>query len=123
MKQYAVPPRNHSDVVRQPGSKARSRPRGDRLKEFLEIDGSFGEGGGQILRATLSLSCITGKPVRIFNIRKNPPKPGLMRQHLISVKALARIAGAEARGAEPGSLGGFFRPGPVTAGGDLFENG
>jgi len=93
------------------------------LTEFVEIDGSVGEGGGQVLRTTLSLSCITGKPVRIFNIRKNRPKPGLMRQHLISVKALARIAGAEARGTEPGSLEIFFRPGPVTAGEYLFEIG
>src|SRR3990170_4426055 len=110
MKQYAVPPRNHSDVVRQPGSKARSRPRGDRLKEFLEIDGSFGEGGGQILRTTLSLSCITGKP-------------GLMPQHLIAGKALARISGAEARGMEPGSMEISFKPEPVTAGEYLFEIG
>src|SRR3989339_660607 len=93
-----------------------SRAERGRLTEFVEIDGSVGEGGGQVLRTTLSLSCITGKPVRIFNIRKNRPKPGLMRQHLISVKALARIAGAEAGGTEPGSLEIFFRPGPVTAG-------
>ena len=72
--------------------------KGGRLTELVEIDGSFGEGGGQILRTTLSLSCISGKPVRIFSIRKNRPKPGLMPQHLISVKALARISEAEARG-------------------------
>ena len=93
------------------------------MTEFVEIDGSFGEGGGQILRTTLSLSCITGKPVRIFNIRKNRPKPGLMPQHLISVKALARISGAEARGTEPGSQEITFKPGPVTAGEYLFEIG
>ena len=93
------------------------------MTEFVEIDGSFGEGGGQILRTTLSLSCITGKPVRIFNIRKNRPKPGLMPQHLISVKALARISGAEARGVEPGSTEITFKPGQVTAGEYLFEIG
>src|SRR3989339_709744 len=52
-----------------------SRAERGRLTEFVEIDGSFGEGGGQILRTTLSLSCITGKPVRIFNIRKIRPLP------------------------------------------------
>jgi RNA 3'-terminal phosphate cyclase (ATP) len=93
------------------------------LTEFFEIDGSFGEGGGQILRTTLNLSCITGKPVRIFNIRKNRPKPGLMRQHLVSVKALARISGAEARGTEPGSPEISFKPGPVIAGEYHFEIG
>ena len=93
------------------------------MTEFVEIDGSFGEGGGQILRTTLSLSCITGKPVRIFNIRKNRMKPGLMPQHLISVKALARISGAEARGMEPGSTEITFKPGQVTAGEYLFEIG
>jgi len=100
-----------------------SRAERGRLKEFVEIDGSFGEGGGQVLRTTLSLSCITGKPVRIFNIRKNRPKPGLMPQHLVSVKALARISGAEARGTEPGSMEISFKPGPVTAGEYLFEIG
>ncbi|RJP23354.1 MAG: RNA 3'-phosphate cyclase [Deltaproteobacteria bacterium] len=97
--------------------------KGGRLAAFVEIDGGIGEGGGQVLRTTLSLSCITGKPVRIFNIRKNRPKPGLMRQHLVSVKALARISGAEARGTEPGSLEIFFNPGPVTAGEYFFEIG
>ena len=102
---------------------ARREDKEGRLAEFVEIDGSLGEGGGQVLRTTLSLSCITGTPVRIFNIRRNRPKPGLMRQHLVSVKALARIAGAEARGTEPGSLEISFRPGPVTAGDHLFEIG
>lgn len=93
------------------------------MTEFVGIDGSFGEGGGQILRTTLSLSSITGKPIRIFNIRKNRPKPGLMPQHLISVKALARISGAEARGVEPGSTEITFKPGQVAAGEYLFEIG
>lgn len=94
-----------------------------RLAEFVEIDGCFGEGGGQILRTTLSLSCITGKPVRIFNIRKNRPKPGLRPQHIMSVKALARISGAEMLGTEPGSQEISFTPGPVTAGEYLFDIG
>lgn len=91
--------------------------------EFVEIDGSFGEGGGQILRSTISLSCVTGRPVRIVNIRRGRPKPGLKPQHLASVKALARISGADERGAEPGSQEISFAPGPVRAGEYLFEIG
>ena len=51
----------------------------------IRIDGSFGEGGGQILRSSLSLSLVTGKPFRIENIRANRQKPGLLRQHLTAV--------------------------------------
>lgn len=91
--------------------------------EYVEIDGSFGEGGGQMLRSTLSLSCITGRPVRIFNIRRGRPKPGLRPQHLAVVRALSRISGAVARGAEPGSQEIRFEPGPPVAGEYLFEIG
>jgi RNA 3'-terminal phosphate cyclase (ATP) len=90
---------------------------------LAEIDGSLGEGGGQVLRSTLSLSCIAGKPVRIFNIRRNRPKPGLRPQHLTAVKALARISGADALGADPGSLELTFAPGKVTAGDYRFDIG
>ncbi len=93
------------------------------MAEFVEIDGSFGEGGGQILRTALSLSCITGKPVRIFNVRKDRRKAGLMPQHLVSVKAIIRISGAEVRGAEPGSPEVSLIPGPVAAGEYLFDIG
>jgi RNA 3'-terminal phosphate cyclase (ATP) len=96
---------------------------GFRPAEFVEIDGSFGEGGGQILRTALSLSCVTGKPVRVFNIRRNRPKPGLMPQHLASTKALVRISGGEACGTDPGSTEVSFRPGPVSGGEYLFEIG
>ena len=57
------------------------------MTDKLIIDGSHGEGGGQILRSTLSLSAITGRPVRIENIRANRKKPGLAAQHLTSVRA------------------------------------
>jgi RNA 3'-terminal phosphate cyclase (ATP) len=71
---------------------------------MIEIDGSYGEAGGQILRTALSLSCVLGKPFRMFNIRKGRSKPGLMPQHLMCVRALALICGASVRGDETGSM-------------------
>ena len=60
---------------------------------MIEIDGSCGEGGGQILRSSLSLSALTGREMRVTNIRAKRRKPGLMRQHLTCVKAVAEISG------------------------------
>ncbi|GGY20855.1 RNA 3'-terminal phosphate cyclase [Massilia dura] len=62
---------------------------------MIEIDGSLGEGGGQIVRSALTLSMVTGQPFRIRNIRAGRPKPGLMRQHLAAVIAAAAVSGAE----------------------------
>ena len=76
----------------------------------LLIDGSSGEGGGQILRTSLALSVITGKPFRIFNIRANRPKGGLRRQHLTCVLAAAAVSGAEVTGAEIDSREVTFTP-------------
>jgi RNA 3'-terminal phosphate cyclase (ATP) len=61
---------------------------------MLTIDGSLGEGGGQILRTALALSAVTGKPFRIEKIRAARDKPGLLRQHLTAAKAAAQICGA-----------------------------
>jgi RNA 3'-terminal phosphate cyclase (ATP) len=83
---------------------------------MLELDGSEGEGGGQILRSSLALSMVTGTPVRIRNVRARRPKPGLMRQHLVAVQAAARISGARVTGAEIGSATLTFVPGEVTPG-------
>lgn len=83
---------------------------------MITIDGSQGEGGGQVLRTSLGLSMVTGKPFRIRNIRARRKKPGLLRQHLTAVNAAARICNARVEGAELGSKEVVFEPGPITAG-------
>ncbi|MEZ0268391.1 MAG: RNA 3'-terminal phosphate cyclase [Phycisphaerae bacterium] len=91
--------------------------------DLLQLDGSFGEGGGQILRTSLALSCITGRPFRIYNIRANRPKPGLRRQHLTAVLAAAKISGAGVTGAAVESTELTFHPGPVRPGEYEFDVG
>ena len=78
---------------------------------FCGIDGSRGEGGGQILRSAMTLSCITGTPVRVENIRHGRRVPGLRAQHLAAARILSRISGAEVTGMELGSTEMGFRPG------------
>jgi len=89
----------------------------------IEIDGSEGEGGGQILRSSLSLAICTGQPFRITNIRANRDKPGLMRQHLTAVQAAAKICAGELEGAQLGSRALTFRPGKLAAGDYSFDIG
>jgi RNA 3'-terminal phosphate cyclase (ATP) len=84
---------------------------------MIEIDGSEGEGGGQILRSALSLSMCTDQAFRLKNIRAKREKPGLMRQHLTALQAAAAVCSASVTGAEVGSGEITFRPGP-TKGGD-----
>ncbi len=83
---------------------------------MIVIDGSQGEGGGQILRTSLALSAVSGKAFRIENIRANRTPPGLARQHLVAVQAAARVCGAEVLGAELGSQTLVFRPTRPQAG-------
>ena len=84
--------------------------------DMILIDGSYGEGGGQILRTSLALACALGKPVQITNIRKERKKPGLQPQHLTAVKAAAAIARAGVQGAELSSTTLQFRPGRTSHG-------
>lgn len=91
--------------------------------QFLQIDGSFGEGGGQILRSSLALSMITGRPFRIFNIRANRPKPGLRRQHMTAVLAAAAVCSAEVTGAQVDSREVTFAPGAIQGGNYFFDVG
>ena len=85
---------------------------------MIEIDGSHGEGGGQILRTALALAGITGAPFRLVNIRKGRSKPGLQPQHLASVRAAVTVCDARAIGDAKGSTELLFHPGPIR-GGDL----
>lgn len=90
---------------------------------MLTIDGSMGEGGGQVLRTSLGLSALTGTPFRIINIRKHRAKPGLARQHLTAVKAATAICNAEVTGASMRSTELTFRPGTVVPGDYQFAIG
>jgi RNA 3'-terminal phosphate cyclase (ATP) len=83
---------------------------------MLCIDGSFGEGGGQIIRTSLALSLITGKPFRIHNVRARRDKPGLQRQHLTAVTAAAAIGTGKAEGAHLCSKQFTFEPGAIQPG-------
>ncbi len=78
--------------------------------EPIKIDGSFGEGGGQIIRSAVTLSAITGRPVEIENIRKNRKVPGLRPQHMLGVKILAKICQAKVEGLHVNSTSLKFVP-------------
>ena len=81
-----------------------------------QLDGSFGEGGGQILRTSLALALVTGRGICIENIRAGRQKPGLRNQHLAAVKAAARVGAAHVEGAAVGSQRLEFRPGALLPG-------
>lgn len=83
---------------------------------LIEIDGSQGEGGGQVLRTALALSLVTGKPFRMERIRASRARPGLMRQHLTCVRAAKAIGGARTRGDELGGTELSFTPSRLHAG-------
>ena len=90
---------------------------------MIDIDGSYGEGGGQILRTALSLSLVTGKPFTIQNIRGKRKKPGLLRQHLTAINAAAEIGGVELDGLGVGSMEMHFKPHTINAGDYEFSVG
>ena len=90
---------------------------------MIEIDGSFGEGGGQIIRTSLTLSLVTGKPFRIFNIRAGRKRGGLLKQHLTAVLAAAELSWVEIQGAKLHSHELTFTPNEVQLGDYRFSIG
>ncbi|MDD5501839.1 MAG: RNA 3'-terminal phosphate cyclase [Candidatus Thermoplasmatota archaeon] len=83
---------------------------------MLKIDGSYGEGGGQIIRTAVAMSALTGKAIEIQNIRANRQNPGLQPQHLTAVEAVRQLCGAEVEGLEKGSRKIVFKPGEIKGG-------
>ncbi len=83
---------------------------------MLEIDGSYGEGGGQVLRTSLSLAAVLGRELQLVDIRANRAKPGLAAQHLACVRAAAETCGAQVRGRKLGATELTFRPGEIAGG-------
>ncbi len=90
---------------------------------MIEIDGSTGEGGGQIVRTALSLSALTGKPFKIFNLRAGRTPPGLKNQHLTVARAMEEICSAHIEGAFLGSTDLTFAPSDILAGEYKFDIG
>jgi len=90
---------------------------------MLEIDGSHGEGGGQIVRTAVALSVLTNKPVRIFNIRARRPSPGLKAQHKTAIECLKIICNGECTGLNVGSSEVVFKPGVIEPGSYEFDIG
>ena len=85
---------------------------------MIEVDGSRGEGGGQIVRTSIALAALTGKEVKLSNIRENRPTQGLSRQHCTAIEAVAAMNGSWVTGNLPGSREMSFRPG-VAGSGDV----
>ena len=90
---------------------------------WLTIDGSYGEGGGQLSRYAMALAAITSQPLHLKNIRAKRPKPGLMAQHLTALRAVAAVSGGVLEGAELGATEIRFRPGRITGGEYYFAVG
>ena len=90
---------------------------------MIEIDGSQGEGGGQIIRSSLALAAVTGQAIRICKIRAGRKKPGLKSQHVTCVNAAAEICDGEAEGAELNAHTFTFSPGQISGGAFRFQVG
>lgn len=91
------------------------------MADLITIDGSHGEGGGQMLRTSLSLAAVLGQPVRIINIRAGRPKPGLAPQHLMSCRAVASVCQGRLSGDELRSQTIELHPGCLCGGEFVFD--
>jgi RNA 3'-terminal phosphate cyclase (ATP) len=90
---------------------------------LIEVDGSSGEGGGQILRTSLALAAALGQDVRIFNIRAGRSEPGIRAQHLTAAVAVGKVSNASIEGLKVGSEELVFRPGKMRGGQFAFDVG
>jgi RNA 3'-terminal phosphate cyclase (ATP) len=90
---------------------------------MIEVDGSFGEGGGQVLRTAIALAAVLSKDIHVFNIRAGRAEPGLRPQHMTGVKAAAELCSSELEGLRVGSTEFTFRPGKLRAGTFRFDVG
>ena len=90
---------------------------------MIEVDGSFGEGGGQVLRTAVALAAVLSKEIHVFNIRAGRAEPGLRPQHMTGVKAAAELCSANLQGLEVGATEFVFKPGKLRAGTFRFDVG
>jgi RNA 3'-terminal phosphate cyclase (ATP) len=90
---------------------------------MIEVDGSFGEGGGQVLRTAVALAAVLSKEIHVFNIRAGRAEPGLRPQHMTGVKAAAELCSANLQGLEVGATEFVFKPGKLRAGSFRFDVG
>ncbi len=90
---------------------------------MIEIDGSFGEGGGQVLRTAIALAVVLSKDIHVFNIRAGRAEPGLRPQHVTGVKAAAELCSSELEGLRVGSTEFTFKPGKLRSGTFRFDVG
>lgn len=90
---------------------------------MIEIDGAYGEGGGQLVRTAVALSAITGKAIRLVNVRAKRKKPGLAPQHLAAVRAVAEVCSANTEGLQPGATAFAFSPRALKGGTFRFDVG
>jgi RNA 3'-phosphate cyclase len=90
---------------------------------MIEVDGSFGEGGGQVLRTAVALATVLSKDIRVFNVRAGRAEPGIRPQHMTGVKAAAQLCSAELKELEVGSTEFIFKPGKIKGGSFRFDVG
>jgi len=90
---------------------------------MIEVDGSFGEGGGQVLRTAVALAAVLSQEIHVFNIRAGRAEPGLRPQHMTGVKAAAQLCSGSLEELEVGSTEFVFKPGKLKAGNFRFEVG
>jgi RNA 3'-terminal phosphate cyclase (ATP) len=90
---------------------------------MIEVDGSYGEGGGQVLRTAVALAAVLSKEIRVFNIRAGRAEPGIKAQHMTGVKAASELSSGHLDGLAVGSTEFIFKPGKLKTGNFRFDVG